>query len=66
MHVVLKALKAFAMSTDATGIKPRFIFEGHAEDLPSLRQDVKILYRKRQKSTWKIFCVTCTECSLAM
>ena len=54
-------------NVDATGIKPRFIFEGHAEDLPSLRQDVKVhvLYRKRQKSRWKIFWVTCMECSLA-
>ena len=39
MHVVLKALA----NVDATGIKPRFIFEGYAEDLPSLRQDVKVL-----------------------
>ena len=54
MHVVLKAL---AMSMLLVRIKPRFIFEGHAEDLSSLRQDVKVLYRKRQKSTRKIFCV---------
>ena len=34
MHVVLEAL--------AMSMLPRFIFEGHAEDLPSLRQDVKV------------------------
>ena len=60
MHVVLKAL---AMSMFNTGIKPRFIFEGHAEDLPSLRQDVKVLYRKIHVED---FTRNCAECSLAM
>ena len=41
MHPVLIAL---ALSMLLSGIEPRFIsHEGHAEDLSSLRQDVKVL-----------------------
>ena len=50
LSVFCWVLRALAISKLLpTGIKSRFIpLQGHAEDLPSLRQDVKVLYWKRQ------------------
>ena len=55
MHLVFIALAhLLAVSMLLAQTKGLFHARGHAEDLPGnpgLRQDVKVLYRKRQRTT---------------